>query len=155
VASPAEVLRAMMIEAGFASMPATTLLPGQKAPCYVASLPDEADYGYLIKDTAPRMFGRAMVGTTWKHYGLKLNYRHLARDGQKGYDAIRALSDWMDDVIGPLSVNCRGFVCKVMSLYKTTDISEIGEEKGGTERRRWAMDLCLAMQSVEQTPIEE
>lgn len=155
MASPAEVIRALMIRDGLVMYPIGRATRQNELPqCFVGMMPNEIDVAVLLADTTPRMFGRAMVGTTWKHYGIKLNLRHLASNGQAGYDVIKSISDWIDYLEVPTQVNSRGKTCHVCSLYKDADVKDIGEERG-TNRRLWSMDLLLAMRTVEQTPIEE
>lgn len=152
MASPAEIVRAMLIEAGLVIYPDVVQQPGDgTTQCVVNVVPDQPDQLLLLKDVGGRQFGRLMDGPTLKHYAVKMNMRSL--DDAEGYDVIQSIYLYIDDADYPKHVVSRGMECHIASVYNTSEITSLGEQEG-TRRRLWALDIMVALQAVEYTSLE-
>lgn len=151
MASPAEIVRVVLANAGLVAYPGIDQRPSSDLiQCFLDLMPDAPDEVLVLADNGGRQFGRAMVGTTHKHYQIKANLRTL---DHLGYDLLKAIYDYIDNMDLPTVIESRGMACNIASLYNTSEVAFLGEEVG-TRRRLWHLTFGLAMQSVEQTPVE-
>jgi len=143
MASPAELLRSMLIAGGLVQYPA-----GQEqdlhAPityCFANVMPNDPPQALCIADTAGIQFGRVMAGQTLQHHGLKLNMRH--EDERKGYDPLKAIFDFIDAFPPNQTVRSRGVAYHVVSVYNVSSILSLGEEPG-TKRYLWSLNVRMS-----------
>jgi hypothetical protein len=155
--SPANILRQILVDAGLVTMPGVPqqTVPFQQAPgdgstlCYTSSLPDDEDQAVLIKGTAGKVFGRQMRGgKTDVHHGVKFNIR--SPNDEIGSLLAIALADGVDKIPPLLTVVLNEVSHYVQSVYRTSSVMEMGEERG-KKRQLWSFNVRIAMQNREPT----
>lgn len=154
MASPAEILRVLLMkDAGLVDYPGINQdVHVPKTQCFINVMPDDPPQALCLADTAGRQFGSLTAGRQLQHYGIKINMRH--EDPRKGHDSIKAVKDYIENFSGNVTVRSRGMACNVGSLYNTSSIVSLGLEVG-TRRNLWSMSVMMAMQDIEETPVEE
>jgi hypothetical protein len=149
MASPAEIVRQILINDGLVELPPVPgqLLPQQQMPndgttaCYVSSMPDTIDQAVMIKDIAGKYSGRLMRGRSTVHFGLLIKIRAL---DESGYTTIAApIYLALDEFMPSIVMMPDGTEYPVQSVYPTSDIINIGEQVG-KRREQWTINARLA-----------
>jgi hypothetical protein len=154
MASPAEVVRSILIKEKVGIWPGISQLPDQgKWQVYVAEMNDDVERALCVIDTAGLVFGREMQhGKILEHPGVKVMARSLKfTDNGIIYKAAAAL----DGIINGYSVCvCGEWNANIHSVYRTSNILYLGEESG-TRRQLWSFNARVAFSDPAFTPLEE
>lgn len=144
MASPAEVLRQALSDAGALVLPALAGQtvdyeqgPGATLPlAYVDSLPETPDLAMLLKDNDGLTVsaGRLQTGKMLFHHGVLLTVRtpDQGEDFGDSYDKVQGLANAVN-AVGRGTVTVRGVPYLVEKAYRVGRIKRGGEEVG---RRR-------------------
>jgi hypothetical protein len=131
LASPADVIAALLVDLGVGGDAAADPLPGW--PAYVGSEPSGPDECLTLYDVAGRDFGRSMVtGDRCEHHGFQLRVR--ARTHAAGYAKARAAAVAFDRDVFRRAVALGGRAYCVHSVTRTSDVLALGKEVPATKR---------------------
>jgi len=153
MASPAEIVRACFVQLGLVIMPVSNeQLPVAQLPedgttqCYVGNQPDDVDQMVCVYGPAGRVFGREMRGgKTLLHSGIKVIVRAL--DYPTGWALANLIATTgMDSFPGNSTVTVTDdpTVYNVQSIYRTSDVIELGEEVG-KKRQLFSINARIAL----------
>lgn len=143
VHSPADIIRRLLIQAGYGSDP-----PNLSWPIYAASEPDLPDSVITVFDTAGVDHGRMSVtGDRAEHHGFQIRVR--ARDHLTGYAKARAISVAMDEVFYQEVVIIAGTTYLVHSLNRTTDVLSIGKQVPNSRRNLFTLNGLTSIKRAE------
>src|SRR6185295_7457140 len=158
ISSPAEVVQAVLVEAGLGAMPGNDeLLPLDEIvddwtldvdtpQIFAGSMPDGVNVGVLVYDIAGDVHGRCMDdGQTWEHHGLLINVRHV---NASGYDLAHRIARYFDtDWKQTVAVN--GYYCYIHCINRTSTIMSHGEEIE-TKRQLWSFNAEVAYRDIQR-----
>lgn len=154
MSSPAEIVRAVLIRQGLVIYGGSVVqIPGDgTTQCFVNRFVSEPSQILLIQDSEGTGFGKVMAGQRLKHYGVKLNMRSL--DNDQGYDTIKSVYDFFDKKTPKYTIDSRGYRHYVQNIYNVSEVIFIGEEDK-TRTLTWSLNVKVALQSEENTQLEE
>lgn len=154
MASPAEVIRACLMDAGVVILPrGQELVPFEQLPgddttvCYSPGEADEPDQVVIVKDSVGLLFGQLLRdGKALVHPGVSLLIRSL------DYDVGYALAVRVATVLGGIgrsTVKVGDEDNFVQAVHRTTPVTYLGED--GKRRFRWFVNFRVSFQ--DQQPV--
>lgn len=158
MASAAEIALALLVQAELVVVPGIREIPDEPTMIgFADENADEINNAVFVFTVQGRQFGRDQRGgKVVQHPGLKFNIRHL--DKRVGSDFAEAVYRFYEgyaiSVVNPGTVEARGYVYYVQSVYPTSSVISLGEEEG-KHRYLWSFNANLAFQTVPPTPVEE
>lgn len=162
MATPATILRSILIDLGLVQLPAELAVPGftplssaglnlqDSLPlCFVGSLPNDPDRVVVMRDGGGLPGGREMNGGRRRAQpAVKFVVRDVAYD--KAYTLANQIADALDEQIDMISTTVPEdqTVHYVAAVKRTTAVTDMGEEVG-TKRNLFSIDCRITFQDQE------
>lgn len=150
--TPAEVVQAFIVASGIAAAPGVEQQPDfGPVQCFVGELGNEIDRAMAVIDSAGSLQGRSQrTGRSLKHPGLKVMFRSPEYNADPLYQ-VEAL---FNNAVSLFNVRVAGFDYHVLSVYCTSDVISLGEDKA-TKRYQWILNARIVFQEPSRTTVED
>lgn len=144
--SQSEVIRKALVNLSLGTD--ANLSPLQAWPVYANGEPDTPDSAITVYDSAGRDGGREMInGERQEFHGFQVRVRAAARN--TGYAKARAIAVAMDESVYQNSVVIGANTYLLHSIFRTSDVLDIGRERPTSERRIFTINgLAMIRQTV-------
>tara|TARA_R110002167_G_scaffold46072_1_gene137793 strand:- start:467 stop:904 length:438 start_codon:yes stop_codon:yes gene_type:complete len=135
--SPAELLRASIVTAGFGTQPSTA----STWPVFVGHMPDLPDNSVCVYDTSGSLDGRVQRGgETIEHPGWQVRVR--ATDHPTGYAKIATIRNHIDTILREgIVIGASSYTIQAANL--TGGVQTVGQEPEGTRRNNFTINGTL------------
>lgn len=145
--SPADVLRAALVQGGIGALPSGGTTPRVPTwPVYAGHLPDAPDNALCCYDTSGKKDGRAMTGETIKHPGWQILIR--AADARTAWVKAHEIERYLD-TIKNLSVSINGDAYRLNAVTQTGTPLALGQEPDKTRRESITINGTMTLKEIE------
>lgn len=142
--SPADVLRAYMVAAGFVSSENATPWPSR-----VTNEPDTPDNCVTFYDSTGRDLGREHVsGARLELPGVQVRVRSSSHPD--GYAKARTLAIALDAIHKVTVTMSGGYSYVISTVNRTTDVLALGKDAPNTARRIFTVDALVSLRQTQQ-----
>lgn len=156
VASPANVVRAVLIGGGFGVMPGirqidpTATMMVDLPQVFTSGAPDDLNLAVLLKDVAGVSFGRLVNGRRQQQPGVNVQVRH---PNEEGFTLCVAIEEYLANLVN-LSVTIGRYSYKIQNIRQGRPITLLGEDKEKA-RLAWTFELFVVFCDPPRTDLEE
>ena len=146
--SPADILRAALIEGGMGALPSGTLSPRVALwPIYAGHLPDVPDNALCVYDTSGQKDGRDYrTGQTITHPGFQIRLR--TTDAATGWAKVRTLLRFLDTIKRQV-ITLGDDRYRIDAITQTGTPLALGQEPDAKRREAITINGTMTLQELE------
>lgn len=141
--TPAEVLRAALVNGGLGVLPSSS--PTPVWPIYVGHLPQSPDLAICVYDTAGRRDGRLMVGESISKPGWQIRVR--ANDYSTAAGKIKAIQQALD-AVDQLALTIGSDDYLLVAVTQTGTPLSLGQEPEATRRDNITLNGTITLKEI-------
>jgi hypothetical protein len=144
--TPADVIRALLVELRLAVLPRDWREGGDYWPAYASQEPNQPDEVITVYDTAGILQGRIQLsGDTVEQSGIQIRVRANTR--QAGYDKVKAIELAFATAVYKATLMLGDSTYTIHSLTQRSSILELGRDPNNSDRYLFTVNYTVSLSS--------